>query len=114
YLLTGRPPFERANIMEVMLAHTRDPIAPPSKIREDVPSDLEQVILKCLAKGPAERFQTAEALEQALAACRDADSWGDAEAERWWREIAPGQGSPPDIDTASADLATVLGVVPPE
>ena len=32
------------------MAHARDPVVPPSQIRADVPADLEQVVLKCLAK----------------------------------------------------------------
>src|SRR5690606_26519952 len=47
-LLTGRPPFERTNPLEVIIAHARDEVAPPSKLQPDVPADLEAVILRCL------------------------------------------------------------------
>ena len=36
------------------------------------------------AKQPADRFPDAQSLEQALAGCRDANGWTDADAERWW------------------------------
>src|SRR6516162_943994 len=55
-LLTGRPPFESTNPFEVMIAHVRDDVVPPSELRADVPADLEQVILRCLAKTPEDRF----------------------------------------------------------
>ncbi len=41
FLLAGRPPFLGDSAMEVMIAHTRDPVLPPSVFRPGVPSDLE-------------------------------------------------------------------------
>ncbi len=87
YLLTGKAPFERKTIVEVMIAHAREPIPPLVQIRSDIPSDLERVVLKCLEKKPDDRFRNATELEQALAGCQDADGWGDAEAARWWQAL---------------------------
>ena len=56
YLVTGRPPFERETAMRVLMAHVHDPPPAPSQVRAEVPADLEQVILRCLAKDPAERY----------------------------------------------------------
>jgi serine/threonine-protein kinase len=88
-LLTGRPPFDSKNPMEVMIAHARDLATPPSVHQADVPADLEQIILRCLAKSPDDRFQDADSLEQALAECSAADQWTADQAERWWRENDP-------------------------
>jgi serine/threonine-protein kinase len=85
-LLTGRPPFEQKNPFDVMIAHARDKVVPPSELRADVPADLEQVILRCLAKTPEDRFPNADSLEQALAECAVADGWTQADAARWWQE----------------------------
>jgi serine/threonine-protein kinase len=85
-LLTGRPPFERPSPLEVMVAHARDDVAPPSQLQPDVPADLERVVLTCLAKRPEDRFQDTDSLEQALAECATADRWSQADAARWWRE----------------------------
>ncbi len=85
-LLSGRPPFERASPQEVMIAHARDEVVPPSKLQADVPADLERVILRCLAKSPEGRFQDIDGLEQALAECAAADQWTQAQAARWWQE----------------------------
>jgi serine/threonine-protein kinase len=49
-----------------------------------VPEDLEQVILRCLAKKPAERFASVRALGEALAACDSAADWGPNRADAWW------------------------------
>jgi serine/threonine-protein kinase len=85
-LVTGRPPFERTSPLEIIVAHTHEEAVPPSQHRPEVPADLERVILRCLAKRPEDRFEDAESLEQALAACGDADRWTQSDAARWWRE----------------------------
>ena len=52
FALTGRPPFAGETPFAVMMAHARDPVVPPSQVRPGVPDDLEQVVLRCLAKKP--------------------------------------------------------------
>ncbi|HEY2252545.1 MAG TPA: protein kinase, partial [Planctomycetaceae bacterium] len=86
YLLTGRVPFEGQTLAQVMMAHSREPLVPPSRHRAEVPSDVDEVVIKCLAKRPVDRFADAHSLEQALAACSDADGWTDAQAAGWWQE----------------------------
>jgi eukaryotic-like serine/threonine-protein kinase len=84
FLLTGRPPFVDQKAVRVLMAHMGETPAPPSELREGVPVDLEQVLLKCLAKSPDDRFASAADLEAALAECGAADEWTDAEAALWW------------------------------
>jgi eukaryotic-like serine/threonine-protein kinase len=85
-LLTGRPPFEQTNPFDVMMAHARDEVVPPSRLRADVPADLERVVLRCLEKKPEDRFSDVDSLEQALAECAAADEWTQADAACWWQE----------------------------
>jgi serine/threonine protein kinase len=84
FLLTGRPPFVGPTSYEIMIAHARDPVAPPSQIVNSVPPDVEAIVLRCLAKDPNQRFQSASALAEALAACSVAGRWTFADAARWW------------------------------
>jgi len=51
-----------------------------------VPADLEAVVLRCLAKNPADRFADAAALGTALRGCIEGPRWGQAEASAWWAE----------------------------
>jgi eukaryotic-like serine/threonine-protein kinase len=89
YLLTGRPPFDVENAIEAIIAHARDPVVPPAKIRDDVPADLDAVVVRCLAKDPMERFPDAERFEIALGLCTCASSWDKALARQWWNNLAP-------------------------
>ena len=87
YLLTGRPPFDAGNAIEAIIAHARDPVVPASQIRDEVPADLDAVVLRCLAKDPMERFPDAESLEIALGRCACASSWDKALARQWWNDV---------------------------
>jgi hypothetical protein len=88
YMLTGRPPFVGTNPTELMIAHARDAVVPPSHHRGDIPPDLEAVVVRCLAKKPADRYPDARALSSALAACACAGEWSDEKAEEWWVDQA--------------------------
>jgi serine/threonine protein kinase len=78
FLLTGQPPFTGRSVLETLTAHLHEPPAPPSSRGVAVDADLEAVVLRCLAKSPAERFSDAGELEQALEACRCAGQWSEA------------------------------------
>jgi tetratricopeptide (TPR) repeat protein len=61
-LLTGRPPFLGTTPQMILAAHLTDTPEPVTKYREAVPPALEQLVLKCLEKNPADRWQSAEEL----------------------------------------------------
>jgi len=86
YLLTGRPPFVDDKPIKVLIAQVHDPVVPPSQLRPEIPADLEQVILRCLAKSLADRFPDAASLNRALGDCQSADRWPQAQAAQWWQE----------------------------
>lgn len=84
YLLTGRAPFSGPAPMAILAAVARDPVVPPSRHRPDLPDDLERVVLRCLARSPADRYPDAQALDRDLASCADAGGWDFARAADWW------------------------------
>jgi hypothetical protein len=88
YLLTGQPPFISKNVMELLAAHRALEIVPPSRLDISIPGDLDQVIVKCMAKKPSDRFQSAEGLRQALDRCAVASGWGEVQAATWWKGIS--------------------------
>lgn len=87
-MLTGRPPFTGANAIQMMIAHAKEPVVPPSQLAEGIPEDLEAVVLKCLAKNPDDRYPDARSLDRALAACNCAADWDVDKALDWWIEQA--------------------------
>jgi serine/threonine protein kinase len=66
-MLAGRPPFLGEGGGDVMIMHVRDEPPLLSSFVTGVPAWLEAVVLRALAKSPADRFQRAEELEEALA-----------------------------------------------
>jgi hypothetical protein len=65
---TGRLPFDAEMKFQVMAAHVETPPPPPHHANPEISFDLEQAILRALAKDPANRFQSAAEFRQALEA----------------------------------------------
>jgi len=66
YALSGRLPFEGDVASAVLLAQATHPAPPLASVAPDTPAALAQVIDRCLAKDPEQRFATCEALAEAL------------------------------------------------
>lgn len=58
-MVTGRVPFMADTPLAVIYKHVNAPLPPPSTIKKDIPPQIEQVILKALAKSPDDRFGSA-------------------------------------------------------
>ncbi|HTY72701.1 MAG TPA: Stk1 family PASTA domain-containing Ser/Thr kinase [Actinomycetes bacterium] len=58
-LLTGRPPFTGDSPVSVAYQHVREYAVPPSQLDADIPPSYDAVVMKALAKDPAERYATA-------------------------------------------------------
>jgi eukaryotic-like serine/threonine-protein kinase len=71
--LTGRPPFRARSAAETLVFVLAGDPARPRSIDPAVPADLEAICLKCLAKDPAGRYGSAEALAD------DLDRWSRGE-----------------------------------
>jgi len=54
-LLTGRPPFQRETMMEMLTAHVTEPPVAPSSLVPEIPDEIDELILKMLAKNPLDR-----------------------------------------------------------
>ncbi len=61
-LLAGRPPFTGDTPVAIAYKQVNETPVPPSAHNPDVPPRLDAVVMKCLAKNPANRYQTAEEL----------------------------------------------------
>jgi eukaryotic-like serine/threonine-protein kinase len=65
-MLTGHPPFHGLNPQQTLAAHVTEPPVPVATRRPGTPPALDAIIMKCLAKRPADRYQTADELVAAL------------------------------------------------
>lgn len=65
-MVCGRLPFEGADAMQVAMMHLESEPPPPSRLRREVPAEVETVLLKMLSKSAVDRYANVEAAEQAL------------------------------------------------
>lgn len=105
FLLTGHPPFERETAVQTLAAHLADEVASPATLRADLPADLEGIVLRCLAKTPSLRYQSAGEVESALTECACACQWTPQRAAGWWREHPAEEGSGVAVGEATAVYA---------
>ncbi len=68
FAATGRPPFDAASAVEIMVKVVSEAPVDPRTIDPEVPPELKAIILRCLAKNPAHRPASAEALAEELEA----------------------------------------------
>lgn len=59
-MLTGRPLFLRSNEAATLYAIMNTPIPPPSRLRPEVPPQLDRIVSRALARSPSDRYETAE------------------------------------------------------
>lgn len=77
-LLTGDTPFRGESLMELCVdLYQRNPPA-PSSVRPGLPTGLDAVVMKCIAKDPAHRFQNVAELAAALAPFGVGSPWESA------------------------------------
>jgi eukaryotic-like serine/threonine-protein kinase len=58
-LLTGRPPFTGDSPVAIAYQHVRENPIPPSRVDPEIPAWADAIVLKAMAKDPAERYQSA-------------------------------------------------------
>jgi serine/threonine-protein kinase len=65
-LLTGRRPFEADNSTALAIAHVEETPQPPSAHVSDIPHEIDDIVMTCLAKDPHDRFSTGDEFAAAL------------------------------------------------
>jgi plasmid stabilization system protein ParE len=117
WLLTGRLVFQAPNAMQLIYQHANaKPQAPSERSELDIPPDLDQVILSCLAKLPEDRPQSAGELSQLLASAVPHTVWSEDRAHRWWERHHPEAVGiqAPDTDRRILTKTMDVGWVPVE
>ena len=70
-LVVGRPPFTGDTPVAIAYQHVQESPTPPRQVNPELPTAIEAIILKCLAKNPANRYPTAEDLRADLRRFRE-------------------------------------------
>ncbi len=119
--LTGVVPFERESEVSKMWAHVSEPPPAPSRRRPGVPSALDPVVARAMAKDPEHRFASAGELAAATRAAATGASAGlwpapptaatGASAEPW--PAPPSAAPPPSSATVSGAPAPAPAAAPP-
>jgi serine/threonine-protein kinase len=63
-LLTGRPPFTGDSPVAIAYQHVRENPIPPSRVDPEIPGWADAIVLKAMAKDPADRYQSAGEMRQ--------------------------------------------------
>jgi serine/threonine-protein kinase len=66
HLLAGRPPYSGPSAVAVVMAHIKEPLPPLSSARPDLPAGLCEIVDRLLAKQPTDRFESPQALLEAV------------------------------------------------
>jgi hypothetical protein len=88
-MVTGRVPFSSTTPHAVLHAVIYEPPPPPRQLNPRIPPGVEQVLLRALAKRPEERFQTGQALAQALDQARTGTTARPQPAQASQRRVRP-------------------------
>ena len=113
FLLTGQYIFDGDSIAEVCRRHINDtPDTPSERTGKQFDPQLEVLVMRCLAKDPAARPQSAVELTEALAQCAAAARWTPERRAAWWtaHRQAPAQPAPSVQTPTSSEMQKTVKI----
>lgn len=111
FLLTGEPPFLGETMLDVLKHQVQSiPEAPSQRLGQPVSPELEQLLLRCLSKSPADRPASVNEIIAELNRIPTANSWTESHARYWWRRYVPHLTitTPPGAATAAQQSSTII------
>jgi hypothetical protein len=90
FLLTGRDLYVSNNALQLLQQALHE--APPrvsNYVKSQVPAELDELILKCVAKKPAGRPRSVEEMQVVIDSLAASHPWTQADARAWWQEHEP-------------------------
>jgi serine/threonine-protein kinase len=107
WLLTGALVFDAETPLQIAYAHLQErPVRPSERAARELPADLEQLVLDCLAKEPEGRPASVREIAHRLDASELAARWSQARAAAWW------QAHPVEREPSPSDAARDTVIVP--
>ncbi len=90
WLLTGHFLFDANSATRLLMHHVQTPPTPLSQLAEqDIPPRLEELVMSCLEKSPANRPASAMEIGEALEAIEFRTPWTQERARKWWTVHMP-------------------------
>lgn len=116
WLLTGSTVFTQTKAVPMILDHIGTPPIPPTKrIARLIEPELEDLIMACLAKDPADRPPSALELARRLRGVHLETPWTPERAAAWWGTHGDDHGEAQEVEAARAETLTGdAGLVDPE
>jgi eukaryotic-like serine/threonine-protein kinase len=108
-MLTGSVPFTGDTPLEIAMKHLSTTPEPPSERRADVPHELDSIVLRALAKDPADRYPSAEAMDADLARAARGQAVAP-ETEEAATQVLRGAGA---VTAATEVIRRPSGAAPP-
>jgi serine/threonine protein kinase len=68
----------------LMQPHSTLAVPPSKKARQQIPRGIDDLVMTCLAKDPANRLQSAKELSRRLGDLPGANAWTQERAREWW------------------------------
>ena len=111
WLLTGELVFTADTPFALLMHHAHTaPIPPSARTELSIPAALDQLVLSCLAKDPADRPQTARELSRRLATVDGANAWTEDRARDWWAGHQPAPEPPGAVARLPGSVPSVVVV----
>ncbi len=111
-MLTGSVPFTGDTPLEIAMKHLSATPQPPSEERPDVPHELDSIVLRALAKDPADRYQSAEEMDADLARAARGQAVAP-ETEEAATQVLRGVGATTMASAPTQVVRRPVTVVPP-
>jgi len=109
-LLSGRPPFIGATVLDTLLLIRSEEPVPLRRLQPHLPLDLETICLKCLAKDPSQRYQSAADLADDLGCFLEGKPIAAQPPSKFGRLIRAAKRHPAGV-TAAVFLMALAGIV---
>ena len=110
-MLTGRPPFHGLTPQQTLAAHVTQAPVPVAEQRQGLAPALDSVVMRCLAKRPADRYQTAEELVAALEPLATPSGGMTPTQTRPIQAVHPAAGSRRQTPWIGAIVLLLLGAI---
>lgn len=116
WLLSGQLVFQADGAVGLIMHHLRTSPSPPStRCDAPIPEALEQIVMQCLEKDPANRPRSAEELRQRLSEIETPEPWTEPRAMEWWQTHLPdltASASDPQEPTVTIDVLETKALRP--